>query len=154
MQGAGHGDGVQAGELVGHEVIVGDAAFGAEALRVGAGVDGAHRYQEAQPVGGGDIAATPPPRQVDAVLGGDKAGIGQGQGFCPQIILPNPAQARPPERRQVRAYQRFQAGVARLAQQHGTQRRRQVLRPRLRFAGMGEGASEAGPSIDFQQQFR
>jgi hypothetical protein len=117
-------------------------------------VDGPHRHDEAQSIGGGNVSATPSPRQVDAVLGGDEPGVGLGQGFGPQIVLSDPAQARPSERRHVGSHQRLQAGVARLGQQDGAQRRCQVLRPRLRLAGVGERAGEPSSGVDLQQQFR
>jgi hypothetical protein len=117
-------------------------------------VDGPHRHDEAQSIGGGNVSATPSPRQVDAVLGGDEPGVGLGQGFGPQIVLPDPTQARSSERRHVRSHQRLQAGVARLGQQDGAQRRLQVPRPSIRFAGVRERAGKSGSSIDLQQQFR
>ena len=42
---------VQAGELIGHEVVVGDAPADTEVLGVGPRVHGAHRHHEAQAVG-------------------------------------------------------------------------------------------------------
>ena len=46
---ARHDDGVEAGELVAGEVVVGDAAAGVEVLRVRAGVEGADRDDEPLP---------------------------------------------------------------------------------------------------------
>ena len=62
-QRAGHGDGVQAGELVGDEIVVGDPALAAEVARVRPGVDRAHRHDEAQAVGRCHLAAAPAPGQ-------------------------------------------------------------------------------------------
>ena len=58
-QRAGHDDGVQPGELVGDEVVVGDAAAGAEVFRVQPGMDGAAGGDEADAVGRGHLATAP-----------------------------------------------------------------------------------------------
>jgi hypothetical protein len=111
-------------------------------------MDGPHRHDKAQPVSGSDIAATPPSRQIKAVLGRHEASIRLGQGLGAQVVLSSPAQARPPERWPIRTHQRFQAGIAGLGQQDGAQRRRQVLRPGLRFADMSERAGKPASRID------
>ncbi|MNR37526.1 hypothetical protein D3C85_1555520 [compost metagenome] len=74
-QRAGHGDGVEAGELVGNQVVPGDTPAGAEILRIGAGMHGAHRYDEAHAIGGGDLAATPDLGQFQLALRSDQDGV-------------------------------------------------------------------------------
>ena len=136
-QGAGHGDAVQAGELVGDEVVERDPALLAEVARVRPGVDGADRHHEAQPVGGCDVAAAPGAGERDAVLGGDQAGIGPGQGLGPDVVLPHPAQPRAAQRRVVAPDQRLEARCCRLrpaARRRCWWRRRRPAR-RLRWHG-------------------
>ena len=111
-------DAVEAGELVGGEVVVGDAAAGAEVLAVGAGVDGADRDDEPQAVGRGDLAAAPGLRQRDLGLGVDQPGVGAGQGLGPDVVLLDPGQPAAGQGRDVGADQRLQPDVARLGQQH------------------------------------
>ncbi|KWV90339.1 hypothetical protein PFLmoz3_00028 [Pseudomonas fluorescens] len=74
-QGAGHGDGVEAGELIGNQVVPGDAPAGAEILRVGASMHGAHRYHEAHAIGGGDLAAAPDLGQLQLALRPHQNGV-------------------------------------------------------------------------------
>jgi len=76
-QRAGHGDGVEAGELVGNQVVPGDAPAGAEILRVGAGMHGAHRYDEAHAIGGSDLTAAPDLGQLQLALCADQNGVGR-----------------------------------------------------------------------------
>ena len=57
--GAGHDDDTQPGELVGNEVVVGDAAAGAEVFWVGSGVDGVAWGAGADAVGRGHLAVAP-----------------------------------------------------------------------------------------------
>ena len=63
-QGAGHDDRVQSGELVAHVVQPGHPAAAGEVPRVGAGVDGADRYLEAQTRG----YQAPNGRPVEAII--------------------------------------------------------------------------------------
>jgi len=90
--GARDDDAVQAGELVGGEVVIGDAARGPEVLAVIAGVDGAHRHHKAQPVGRGDLAASPGLRQANSGLGLDQFCIGGGDGLGAHEVVAYPLQ--------------------------------------------------------------
>ena len=87
---------MQAGELIGDEVVVGDAATDAEVLRVGPRVHGAHGHDEAQAVGGGNLATAPGVGQRDPVLRRDQARVRRGQGLVAQVILADPGQTIAP----------------------------------------------------------
>ncbi len=84
--------------------------------RVRPGMDCADRHHEAQPVGRGHVTAAPGEGKRDAVLGCDKGGVRSGQGFGTDVVLPDPAQPRPAQRRIVAPDQWFEPGVARLGQ--------------------------------------
>jgi len=92
-QRAGDDDGVEAGELVGEKVEVGDPATGTEVAGVGSGVQGADGDDEAQPISGGDLSAAPGTGQADVGLGVDEAGVGRGEGVGAQVVLLHPGQS-------------------------------------------------------------
>ena len=52
-------DGVEAGELVGNEIVVGHAVFIAKIFGVGSGMKRPDRNDEAEPVSRGDFSAAP-----------------------------------------------------------------------------------------------
>ena len=151
---AGDHDAVEPGELVGGEVVVGDPTAGPEVLAVGAGVDGADRNHEPQAVGRGHFSAAPGLRQRDLRLGVDQEGVGADQGLGPDVVLLDPGQSAAGQGRGVGADQRLQADVARLGQQHGAKADRQIGHAGLRLADVGELLGEAGPGLDFQEDFR
>ena len=99
LERAGDDDGVEPGELVGHQVVVGDAAPDAEVARVGSGVDGPAGDDEAHPVGGSDLAMAPEPGDRQRVLGGDHPGVGGRDRLVADEILRDPRQPGPFERR-------------------------------------------------------
>ena len=74
-QGAGHGDAVQPGELVGDQVVERDPALLAVVARVRPRMDRADGHHEAQPVRGRHVAAAPGAGERDAVLGRDQGGV-------------------------------------------------------------------------------
>lgn len=75
-------DGVEAGELVGQEVEVGDAAAGPEVAGIGAGVQGPDGDDEAQAVGGRDVTAAPHLGERDLALSVDHPAGGGGDGVA------------------------------------------------------------------------
>jgi hypothetical protein len=117
-------------------------------------MDRANRHDEANPVGGRDVTATPCVREGDLVLSGDQRRVGTGQRFGADIILPDPAQSRAAQRGRVQPNQRLEAGVAGFRQQHGTEAGRNVTRACAALAGVGEPAGEAGARMHLQQQLR
>lgn len=127
-QGARDDDGVEAGELVGEEVEVGDAPAGSEVAGVGSGVQGADGDDEAQPVSGGDLAAAPGAGQVDVGLGVDEPGVGCCEGVGAQVVLLHPGQSGAGERRPAGLDERFETDVAGLRDEHRTDRQVQGLR--------------------------
>ena len=89
-QSAGQGDGVQAGELVGDQIVVSHSPPGTKVLGVVSGVDCPHGHHKTHAVGGGDFPATPGAGQGDLVLRGRQACVGGNQGVVPHIILVDP----------------------------------------------------------------
>ena len=89
-QRAGDHDGVQAGELVGNEIVVGDAVFVAKVLGIGASMERADRNDEAEAIGRCYFTAAPGLYKRDSILCGDQAGIRLGQGFVPNEVLVYP----------------------------------------------------------------
>ena len=115
-------DGVEPGELVAGEVVVGDPAAGAEVLAVGAGVEGADRDDEPQAVGRGDLPAAPGLRQRDLRPGQSTSrALALDQGLGADVVLLDPGQSAAGQGRDVGADQRLQADVARLGQEHRAQ---------------------------------
>ena len=100
-QRARHDDGVQPGELVGDEVVVGDAAAGAEVFWVRPGMDCAAGCDKADAIGRGHLAAAPDMGDRRGVLRGHDPGVGSRDGFGPDEVLADPGQPRPAERRLV-----------------------------------------------------
>ena len=92
-QGAGSDDRVESGELVGEQVVPGDALELPEVFGVGAGMDGANRHHETHPVGGSDLAATPSMRQCGLGLRRNQPGIGGRQGVVADVVLFDPGEA-------------------------------------------------------------
>src|ERR1700738_4568450 len=52
---AGDGDGVEAGKLVGDQIVIGDAALRSKIFRVGSGMDCSNRHDEAKAIRRSDI---------------------------------------------------------------------------------------------------
>ncbi len=72
---------VEAEEMVQGVVEQRQAATRAEVYAVGSGVDCAHRHDEPQPVGGGDLAAAPQCCQRDGAVELDRPCVGAREGF-------------------------------------------------------------------------
>ena len=153
-QGAGNDDGVQPGELVGDEVVVGDAPPGAEVFRVGPGVGGTAGRHEADAIGRGYLAAAPDVGDRQRVLRRHDLGIGGGDGVRPDEVLADPGQPVSAERRLVSADQRFEADVASLRDQPAAQTGGEVLDAGMTLADMGEGVGKAGARCSFQHDVR
>ena len=81
----GDDDGVKPGELVAREVVVGDASAGSKVPRVRTVVEGSDRYDEAKPVGRGDLASAPVLGQGDRHLAVHKSGVGLYQGLLLKV---------------------------------------------------------------------
>ena len=88
----GDDDGVKPGELVAREIVVGDASAGSKVPRVRPGVEGSDRYDEAKPVGGGDLASAPVLGQGDRHLAVHKGGVGLYQGLGTKVVLFDPTE--------------------------------------------------------------
>ena len=141
---AGHHDGVQAGELVGDEVVVGDAAAGAEVLGIGSGVDGVAGCDEADAVGRGHLAASPDVGDRQGVLRRDDPGVGGSDSFGPNEVLADPGQPVAAECRLVGADHWLEADVAGLGDQRTAQAGGELLDARMALADMGKGVGETG----------
>jgi hypothetical protein len=150
-QGSGYDDGVEAGELIGQEVQVGHASAGSEVAGVGSGVQGADGDDEAQAVGGGDLAAAPGLGERDVDLGVDEPGGGGGDRVAADVVLVGPGQPGPAERRVAGLHDRFEADVAGLGDQDRADAHAEVLGAGSAFGHVGELGQEPGPSGDFEQ---
>ena len=105
---------MQAGELIGHEVVAGDAPADTEVLGVGPRVHGAHRHHEAQAVGGGHLTTAPGARQGDPGLRRDEARVRRAQGLVAQVILADPGQAIAPQALSLVAHEWLEGRCCRL----------------------------------------
>lgn len=92
---AGDRQGIQPGKAVGNQIVPGNAAFAPEIAWVRAGVDRADRHGEPQPIGRGDLAASPGAGQRYPVMRGDQQRVGGGQCLGAHEVLLHPAQSRP-----------------------------------------------------------
>ena len=117
-QGAGHRDRVEAGALIGEQVVPGDAATAVEILRVRSGVEASHGDHEAHAVGGCHIAAAPGSRQRDAILCGDQHRIGRDERVVAQVDLVDPHEPIAAQRWRLGANEWFGTGIACLGEQH------------------------------------
>ena len=142
---------MEAGELVGEEVEVGDAPAGAEVAGVGAGVQGADGDDEAQPVSGGNFPAAPGVGQLDVGLGVDEPGVGCGEGVGAQVVLLHPGQSGAGERGPDGLDERFKADVAGFGDQHRTDREVQIFGAAGAFGDVGELDGEPCPVGGLQQ---
>jgi hypothetical protein len=115
------GHGMQAAELVGHQVVPRDATADAEIRGMGSGMDRADRHDEPQAIGRGDLTTTSRLRQWHAVWRRDERGIGGDQGFIADVVLFDPEQPIASEGWHIVAYQRFGIGVAGLSPQDRAQ---------------------------------
>ena len=79
-QSSGYCDCVQASELIGSQVVPGDATLTTEVAWIRPRVDRAHGHDESKPVGGGDLSSSPATGERYGVLGGDERRIGHRQG--------------------------------------------------------------------------
>ncbi len=94
-------DRVEARPLIGQQVVPGDATAPIEILRVRAGMDTAHRDDEAHTICGGDISSAPRLGKRDAALRCHQKTIGSHERFVAQIVLVHPKQAVSPQRASV-----------------------------------------------------
>ena len=115
-------------------------------------MDRADRHHEAQAVRGCHVAPTPGMGKRNTSLGGDQDGIGLGERFRTNVVLPNPAQPRAAQRWRVTPDQRLESSVAGFGQQHGTDAGRDVASACAALAGMGELGGEPGAGVHLQQQ--
>ena len=74
-QRARHGDAVKPGKLIGDQIVERDPALLAVVARVRPRMDRADRHHEAEPIGGGHVAAAPGMGERDTVLGCDKGSV-------------------------------------------------------------------------------
>src|SRR5947209_1369620 len=78
--------------LIRGEIVVGDAPVGAKVFAVGTGIEGAHRRDESQTIGGGHVTAAPLLGQGERGLIIHQPGIGGGQSVSPEVMLLYPMQ--------------------------------------------------------------
>ena len=90
-QSSGHCNCVQAGELIGSQVVPGDTPFTAEVAWIRPRVDRAHGHDEPKPVGGGDLSSSPATGERYGVLSGDERRVGRRQGLGTDEVLLDPA---------------------------------------------------------------
>ena len=135
------------GELVAGEVVVGDASAGSEVPRVRPGVEGSDRYDEAKPVGRGDLASAPVLGQGDRHLAVHKSGVGLYQGLGTKVVLFDPTETPTSQRWGVFSNQRLQSDVAGVSDQRGAHAGRQVGDPRTSLAHVGEGVGKSCPCV-------
>ena len=100
-QRTGHRNRVQSGELIRQQVVPGHAPERTEVLRIGTGVNGADRYHETHAIGRGDFAAAPGVRKGDAILCCHQSSVAGGNRFVAQIVLLDPGDPIPAQRRRV-----------------------------------------------------
>ena len=142
------------GERVAREVVVGDASAGSKVPRVRPGVEGSDRYDEAKPVGRGDLASAPVLGQGDRHLAVHKSGVGLYQGLGTKVVLFDPTETPTSQRWGVFSNQRLQSDVAGVSDQRGAHAGRQVGDPRTSLAHVGEGVGKSCPCVHLEQQFR
>jgi hypothetical protein len=153
-QGARHHDGVQSGELIGDEVVVGDAAASAKVFRIGAGMDSTARRHEADAVGRGHLATSPDVGDRQSVLCRHDSGVGCGDGLGPDEVLADPGQPGTAERWLVGADHRLEADVAGLGDQRTTEAGSELFDTRIALADMSEGVGKARAGGDLQHDVR
>lgn len=78
-QSSRHRDGVQAGELIRHQIVVSHSPPLAEIFGIGSGMHGSDGHGETHSVSGGNLPATPDFGQLQTVLGGHQPGVGSCQ---------------------------------------------------------------------------
>ena len=97
---------------VGHPRVQRGATLPAEVARVVGGVDGGHGDDEPHPVGGGHLPAAPGLGQRQGRVVVDQPGVRGGVGGRAQVVMPDPVQPLPGQRRVGRVGDRGQADVA------------------------------------------
>ena len=115
-QRAGHRNRVQPGELVRQQVVPGHAPQRSKVLRIGTGVNNADGYHKPHAVGRGDFAAAPGVRQSDAILCGHQGGVADGNCVVAQIVLLDPGDPIPAQRRRVVTDEWLRARIASLCE--------------------------------------
>ena len=153
-QRAGHRNRVQSGELIREQVVPRHAPERAEVLRIRTGVNGTDRNHETHPVGRGDFTAAPSVSKGDAILCCDQSGVAGGNCFIAQIVLLDPGNPIPAQRRHVVADERFRSRVAGLGEKRGAQTQNKIRGSRRSIGQMRKRLSEAGPQCNLQDQFR
>ena len=78
--------------------------------------------------------------------------IGCGQCVGPDVILFDPAQSRPPQRRHVRPDHRLKPGITGLGNENGTDARGNILDTGSCLARMTECIGKSGSGLDFENQ--
>ena len=127
-QSSGYCNCVQAGELIGSQVVPGDTPFTAEVAWIRPRVDGTHGHDEPKPVGGGYFSSSPAAGKRYSVLGGDERRIGRSQGLGTDEVLLDPAQPGAAKGRDIASNQGFEARIGGLGKQHSANSRRDILR--------------------------
>src|ERR1700675_4895502 len=107
-----------------------------EVLRIGTRVNGADRYHETDAVGRGDFAAAPGVSKGDAILCCPQSGVAGGNRFVTQIVLPDPGDPIPAQRRRVVTDEWFRSGVTGLREKRGAQAQGKILSSRRTIGQM------------------
>ena len=142
---------MKAGELIRGKVVIGHAAPGTEVFSVGAGVDGTDRCDKSQAVSRGDLATSPSLGQRQGGLVVHQPRVRGDQGIGADIVLQHPAQPVAGQRGVIRPHQGLQSDIAGLGDQCGTDANRQIGRPGIGFADMGERLGKTRPGVDLEQ---
>ena len=115
---------MKASILIRDEIIVSDASVRMKIFAVWPGIEGPHRCDKPEAIGGGDIASTPFLGQWQGGLIIDQASIRTGEGFRADVVLLDPVEASADKSRMLVMFNRPQTDVAGLT----GQRRRHVDR--------------------------
>ena len=117
---------MEAGELVGGEIVIGDAAIGVEVFAIGASIDRADGHDKPQAIRGRHFPSTPALGQGHGGLGIDQTGIGPGEGLGPEIVLLHPTEPATRQRGNIRADHGFEANITGFREQDRAETDRQV----------------------------
>ena len=145
-------DGMEAGELVRGEIVVGHPALGVEVFPIGTGIERADRDHEAQPIRRRHFAPTPGLRQGNGRLGIDEAGIGPGEGLGADIVLLDPTEPPPRQGGTIGTDDGFETDITGFRQQDRTETHGQVRHPRGAFTDMGKFMGKPRARMDFQEE--
>ena len=102
-------------------------------------------------------AISPPPQGVrkgDAILCCHQSGVAGGNRFVAQIVLLDPGDPIPAQRRRVVTDERFRSRVTGLREKRGAQAQGKIRSSRRTIGQMRKGFREAGPQGHLQYQLR